>query len=163
MEPTRFDDLTRRLSAGTTRRSIVRGLAIGLLGSASAARAVSAGQPKVTMCHHTTSPTNAWIQITIARSAVADHLAAGDQVCGSAQTCDRNQGCTCASYSWMPASQYDHCYDDRTSGDLSNCAVTTTTGIEGAHPVAATCTWNCGADESEVTCDDTNGCACYLA
>ena len=77
MHSNRFDGLTRTLAATASRRWILAALAGGLV-STLGSRRVGATDDKVRICHKTTSDTNPFVEIEVAASAVADHLAHGD-------------------------------------------------------------------------------------
>jgi hypothetical protein len=115
MDQTRFDDLTRLLSRGQTRRSITRllgGLTLGGLFAVDAvptdAKKGGKGKGKgrgkgkntkkahkVTICHRTGSQTNPFIVITVDKSALPAHEAHGDLVgCPEPRVIDF-ETCTC--------------------------------------------------------------------
>ena len=89
MDGRNFDDLTRRLAAGSTRRSVVRGLAGGLAaiaGVAGFARADAKDQAKVTICHKPGTPAQKTKEVPA--SAVDGHLGHGDYL-GECKECPK--------------------------------------------------------------------------
>ncbi len=117
MDQTRFDDLTRLLSVGLTRRGITRllgGLTLGGLfavdavptdakkGGKGKGKGKGRGKGKnkkkdhkVTICHRTGSQKNPFVVITIDKSALPAHQAHGDLVaCPEPRTIDFGT-CTC--------------------------------------------------------------------
>src|SRR6476469_4192419 len=108
MDQRRFDQLTRVLAAGTTRRQTLKWLA----GSALAGMAgvfnrthTSAAERKVAICHRTGSKSNPFVYLEVAESAVPAHRAHGDTInpdlkndpanCGSCgHVCDDGNPCT---------------------------------------------------------------------
>lgn len=174
MEPTRFDELTRRLAAGASRRTVLRGLVGGLAGSLGVTRVTTANADKVTICHHTSSPANPWVQQSIAAAAVPDRLAAGDTVlgtsgscrfcgdtCMASEVCDPDTGChegVCTSYAF--AGDAGHCIDYY--GDNPTCIATSfTPGSEEPtiEPYPA-CSYTC-ANGYYARCMHT-ACQCYM-
>jgi hypothetical protein len=77
MDDRRFDDLTKHLGRGHTRRSVLRGLVGGgtalLATGAGSALAKPSPDKKVTVCHYDAS-TGQSIEISIAQKALAKHL-----------------------------------------------------------------------------------------
>jgi hypothetical protein len=73
-----FDDVTRRLASGVSRRQMLRGLAGGAFGMLALGKTVkvAAGAEKVTICHKPGTPAER--TLSVASSAVAAHLAHGD-------------------------------------------------------------------------------------
>ncbi len=77
MDDHRFDDLTRRLATGRTRRSVLKGLVGGgaalLATGAGSALAKPSPEKKVTVCHYDAN-TGQHVEISIAQKALASHL-----------------------------------------------------------------------------------------
>jgi hypothetical protein len=79
MDDHSFDDLTRSLARGLTRRTLLRGLGGGLAATLGLARASASGQQqKKPLCHATGSPDNPWVVINVAEPAWPTHFAHGD-------------------------------------------------------------------------------------
>src|SRR5215213_9419787 len=98
MDETRFDDLTRVLSSGTTRRGITRllgGLTLGGLVAGDALPADAKKGDKVTICHRTKSGKKPFKVIKVAPRAVPAHEKHGDLVaCPDGGVIDFDT-CTC--------------------------------------------------------------------
>ncbi|CAA9538156.1 MAG: hypothetical protein AVDCRST_MAG73-1623 [uncultured Thermomicrobiales bacterium] len=76
MDGHRFDDLTRALASGTSRRSVLRGLiggAAGLLVGVRGAAPARAAKAKTLVCHRTGSATNPWEQLLVGGEDLAEH------------------------------------------------------------------------------------------
>lgn len=107
MEPGQFDDITRRLAFGATRRKIVKllggGVAAGALSRFRGSSAEAAS--KVGICHLTGSAKNPVVYITVSTNAIPAHQAHGDVInpdfqndpanCGGCLiSCDDGDPCT---------------------------------------------------------------------
>lgn len=82
MESQAFDDLTRKLATGISRRSVLKGMFGTTAAILAGTRAGStlAGASKTGVCHYTGSGTNPWQYIDIADAAVQTHLDHGDDL-----------------------------------------------------------------------------------
>src|SRR6478609_10839241 len=90
MDPKRFDQISKSLATGTSRRTFVKGLSGGILGGALALAGrnrVDAKAGKVGICHHTGSASNPIVQISVASNAVPAHLSHGDTILGTVADC----------------------------------------------------------------------------
>ncbi len=96
MDGKNFDDLTRKLATGTSRRNVLRGLLGGAaaLGGLKASGTLAARQEKTTICHATGSDSNPWVKVNVADpSLLPAHYSHGDFIIGDG--CCRNQDCHC--------------------------------------------------------------------
>lgn len=91
-----FDDVTRRLASGVSRRQMLRGLAGGAFGMIVLGKAarVAAEADKVTICHKPGTPAER--TLSVASSAVAAHIAHGD-VEGPCASPDPCAGVVCSA------------------------------------------------------------------
>lgn len=109
MDQRQFDQWTRNLGRGASRRGILRGMAGGLaaaLGLRSAGSAL-AQQERQALCHATDDPANPWVVIDVASPSWGAHRAHGDhpridccydEECSGYDTCgggDRPGACGC--------------------------------------------------------------------
>src|SRR5690349_12690899 len=82
MDGKNFDELTRKLATGASRRSVLRGLLGGAaaLGGLKATDTLAAKETKIPLCHATASASNPYVQITVANSAadLDPHFKHGD-------------------------------------------------------------------------------------
>ncbi len=107
MEPGQFDDITRRLAFGATRRRMVKllsgGVAAGALSRLRGTSAIAAD--KVGICHLTGSASNPVVFISVSTNAIPAHEAHGDVInpdfendsanCGGCLiSCDDGDPCT---------------------------------------------------------------------
>ena len=98
MDGNNFDELTRKLASGISRRSVLRGLvggAAALVGIKSSVT-LAGKASKTTICHATSSASNPWVQITVNdNSLLPAHYGHGDfNVTGNPDVvCCRSQDC----------------------------------------------------------------------
>ncbi len=123
MDGRNFDDLTRRLAAGSTRRSVVRGLAGGMAaiaGVAGFARADAKDQAKVTICHKPGTPAQKTKEVPA--SAVDGHLGHGDYL-GECKECPKECPGKCDKDGKCPKEQCPkECpYDCDENGECPTC------------------------------------------
>lgn len=103
MDGKNFDDLTRKLATGTSRRNVLRGLIGGgaALVGMKAADISAAPRTKVTLCHATASDSNPWVMITVDPNSYdfQGHLNHGDFPAGTgtAFQCCRAQDCAAST------------------------------------------------------------------
>lgn len=153
MDGRNFDDLTRRLATGQSRRSILRGLigGGGTLLATKAGSSLAAPAPKVTICHW--SPDLGYYElISVSQNAVSAHAAHqhGLDIINpdftSTDTCgDCNTVCQAADFC-TPAA----CTDDGCNA-VSACISPETCG--GELPGECGCT----SDDLDVTCEGLCG------
>ena len=104
MDHQHFDDATRALATGASRRWVLKGLATGAAGGALALlsagpatakrkSAKKAKKVKPGLCHWTGSATNPYVYIRISESAVPAHQAHGDPLCPPDDACVTYAGC----------------------------------------------------------------------
>ena len=130
MDGQRFDDLTRVLAIGVSRRGVLRGMA-GVLATALGLRTVRARaqQVKQPLCHATGDPANPYVVIEVAEPAWETHFGHGDTPyvdCCTDGDCGSGGACCNGT-----------CID--TTVDLSNCGgcgMACTTAVSNA---TATC------------------------
>ena len=78
MDGNRFDDLTRAVASGSSRRSVLRGRIGGAAGALAATRGggpARAAGAKTVVCHRTTSATNPWETLRVGADELALHRA----------------------------------------------------------------------------------------
>ena len=98
MDGNNFDELTRKLASGISRRSVLRGLvggAAALVGIKSS-EALAGKASKTTICHATSSASNPWVMITVNdNSLLPAHYGHGDfnVTDNSNVACCRSQDC----------------------------------------------------------------------
>lgn len=102
MEPRKFDDLTKALASGATRRGVLKGMvgsavggALGMLGLSGAHAQDDCPGGKVDVCHRTNSRRNPYRYISICIDSLDDHLAHGDTYCEGNFLPDGECGCFC--------------------------------------------------------------------
>lgn len=96
MENQRFDDLTRKLANGVSRRRVLGGLAGGALAAVGLRGGATAKPNKVDLCHLTGNGSYRHINVSV--NALDAHLRHGDRI---PDTCDENSEldyatCECA-------------------------------------------------------------------
>jgi hypothetical protein len=101
MDGRNFDDLTRKLATGTSRRSVLRGLLGGAaaLGGMKAAGVSAQRAPKRMICHFTHSAGNPYVIIEVSENSIQEqsHLSHGDTYynnCCIDSDCNDGYACT---------------------------------------------------------------------
>jgi len=136
MDGKNFDELTRKLATGTSRRSVLRGLVGGgaALAAAKVGSDASAAANRVQICHQTGSPSNPYVAITVAAESAElnRHLRHGDALYGG-----------CCNASDCPA----------TSGE---CGINPTCEVD-----TSTNTTYCAYEQSDAACANSVACDAY--
>src|SRR5690349_13391712 len=100
MDGKNFDELTRKLATGASRRNVLRGLLGGAaaLGGLKATETLAAKEIKTTICHATSSASNPWVMITVNdNSLLPAHYSHGDFDVTPSVECCRAQDCPAPS------------------------------------------------------------------
>lgn len=146
MEPRQFDDISRALASGSSRRGVLKGmlggLIAGVLGRSQALAQDDCPGGKVDICHRTNSKKNPYNYISICSDSLADHLAHGDTYCEGNLAPDGECGCYC------PVDEIV-CEVGTLNPDTCECEA-------GPDPECAGAV--CG---DFATCNDTEGCVCF--
>ena len=134
MDGQRFDELTRRLAGGTSRRGVLRGAA-GALAAALGLRARGTGaqQRKRPLCHATGDPKRPWVVIDVAEPAWETHFAHGDTAfanCCAEADCPAGHAC-CATAAGGT------CADLTTTADCGACGAACTAAPANATPACS--------------------------
>ncbi len=123
MDNHRFDALTKMLATGTSRRCVLKGLAVGLGTGLLDRRATAQDETgiKVGICHRTESASNPYRYIEVDVASLPDHAAHGDLVtCPNGQAPDQN--CDCLTSTCLPVSPLaQDCYIDGTTINEACC------------------------------------------
>lgn len=138
MDPSNFDELTRSLASGRSRRSILRGLVGG--GAALAAMrtgsSLAAPAQKVSICHVTGNGSSHLI--TVSANAIPAHEAHGDGYLGTAahcsacgDTCEAVDACTPALCTDDGCNATSDCDGNRYCGGGGCCDDIALGGVEG--------------------------------
>ncbi len=179
MDGQRFDNLTRALARGSSRRGVIKGLMGGALGGALAVtRRVGLADDTVQICHMTDDPSNPVVLITVSTDAIPAHESHGDVInpdfqndpanCGGCLvSCDDGDPCTtdtCVAgqcvHTPIVCDDGNPCTDDTCVG--GECVFTPVKGRSCDDGNA--CTENDACDTTgacvgtPVSCDDGNAC-----
>jgi hypothetical protein len=118
MDGNSFDDWTRRLAAGRSRRSVLRGMVAGSAAVVAARAGSSLAAPggKVSLCHLTGN--GSYQSISVSQNAVGAHLAHGDAVCTESEYCGEYGCCAnvrleAAGCFWMENTSGRFCWEPR--------------------------------------------------
>jgi hypothetical protein len=153
MHTQRFDDLTRSLASGSSRRTLVRGMlggAVAVVGLR-AGSTVAAPADKITICH--LEDDGSYHAITISKHAFADHEAHGDL--GGPFACGSDPGYALDTESCTCVPVCNHVMDSCGHFDNGRCEVNADTGklvcvqpLTGCFPCATAA--DCDAGEGDI-------------
>ncbi len=164
MDSYQFDELTKLLATGASRRRTLKVLAgsalasmLSLLGSPSASASdgkkaktqIDGKKTKVQICHRTDSTTNLVVLIEVDESAIPDHMGHGDTLAPPCQGGELKRDCTCVCPEGMKLCQGQcratcgctggKCGAFQPCGPGGTCLCLTTSTGEGFCAVPATC------------------------
>ena len=140
MEMRRFEELTRALAAGASRRSVLRGLVAGggmvLIGATATTakpgkgKGKANGRNRVGLCHRSEDGTFEYKKLP-AKAAAAHNRSHGDQLCPTDDQCNVYESCS-AEGACVPTAQIgEECSVPNDGGTTSAglCAADAVTGV----------------------------------